>query len=466
MIPAKNLPNMTERQPDDNAPVPAGGKPRRRFRFYLLLFFVALIAAHQIFNLIAGLRLKAEFRRIRASGAPVTLAEAAPPEVPDNQNAALSYQRAYEGLHGWPELQPLNDYLAYLQRPQSNTSPPMVKVASALAASADYFRLLEAGSRLPVSRFPVDWQSEKPSSPSHWEALDLMTQMLLARAIVAAKQERPEEAWESLATIVRIAEHIGAEPSSSAWLMKSDFVNLVFLYSEEILTLAPPTKSQSEDFYQVLKRAEASRPLYKILELERAEGIWDFDYIRREGPARLVYGRWRSRRGPNLFDNLWRLFRPFWEPFLKLDELYFLEQKTAVIEEAKRTLPPSRSRSWLRRTPKYALFSRILWRPPQFTQNQYSGLIAQLRIMQIAMALRGYQIKQGRYPETLEELAGSGWEIPLDPFSGKPLIYRKSGVGYLLYSVDKNRKDDGGAPSKDTRAWRQGNKDIVLQVEK
>ena len=147
---------MTEQQLD-NAPAPAGGKKRRSFRFYLLLFFVALILAHQIFNLIAGLRLKAEFRRIRASGAPATLAEAAPPKVPDSQNAAVLYQRAYEGLPGWPELQPIDEYLVYLQRPQSNTSPPMVKVTAALAAMSDYFRLLETGSRLPVRRFPVDW---------------------------------------------------------------------------------------------------------------------------------------------------------------------------------------------------------------------------------------------------------------------------------------------------------------------
>jgi len=463
---------MAEQQPDDKAPA-LGGKRRRGFRFYLLIFFLALIAAHQIFNLIAGLRLKAEFRRIRASGAPVTLAEAAPPKVPDDQNAALFYQRAYEGLHGWPELQPINEYLAYLQDSKNETSPPpLEKVVAALAANEDYFGLVEKGSRLSVSRFPVDWQAGMLMLPPHWKALDNMAQMLLARAVVAAKQGESEKAWESLASIVRMASQIGAEPASNSLLIQSDFVNLAFRHCGEILAAAPPEEKQCKYFYQVLRQAEASRPLYKILEVERAEGIRAFRYVRRESPMGMVYGRTRPGRGPNLLVNLWRLFRPFWEPFLKLDELYYLRQTAPVIEEAKSPLSqsqsqtPGRSRVWLRKTPKYALISRMIWRPPHFTQYNHYGLQAQLRIMQAAMVLRAYQIKQGKYPDTLAELPTLGWKISPDPFSGKSLIYRKSGEGYILYSVGKNRKDDGGMPSKDTRAWRQGNRDIVLLTTK
>jgi hypothetical protein len=34
--------------------------------------------------------------------------------------------------------------------------------------------------------------------------------------------------------------------------------------------------------------------------------------------------------------------------------------------------------------------------------------------------------------------------VPVDPFSGEPLVYKPSAADYLLYSVDANRKDDGG----------------------
>jgi hypothetical protein len=34
--------------------------------------------------------------------------------------------------------------------------------------------------------------------------------------------------------------------------------------------------------------------------------------------------------------------------------------------------------------------------------------------------------------------------VPLDPFSGKPIVYRRSATDYRVYSVDSDMKDDGG----------------------
>jgi hypothetical protein len=34
--------------------------------------------------------------------------------------------------------------------------------------------------------------------------------------------------------------------------------------------------------------------------------------------------------------------------------------------------------------------------------------------------------------------------MPIDPFSGRPLIYRPDGEGYQLYSIGPDGKDDGG----------------------
>jgi hypothetical protein len=34
--------------------------------------------------------------------------------------------------------------------------------------------------------------------------------------------------------------------------------------------------------------------------------------------------------------------------------------------------------------------------------------------------------------------------IPMDPYSGRPLVYRRVGDTYVLYSVGRDGKDDGG----------------------
>ncbi len=67
------------------------------------------------------------------------------------------------------------------------------------------------------------------------------------------------------------------------------------------------------------------------------------------------------------------------------------------------------------------------------------------RNLRFAFALAAYRRDNGRYPAKLADLAPRYLPaVPDDIFSGKPLIYRPSEKGYLLYSVGANGKDDGG----------------------
>ena len=66
------------------------------------------------------------------------------------------------------------------------------------------------------------------------------------------------------------------------------------------------------------------------------------------------------------------------------------------------------------------------------------------------LALKRYFLENGEYPETLEELLNKGYitKLPMDPYSDKPLIYKKGVDDFILYSVGEDFKDDGGKPAK------------------
>ena len=69
---------------------------------------------------------------------------------------------------------------------------------------------------------------------------------------------------------------------------------------------------------------------------------------------------------------------------------------------------------------------------------------------QVAFAMAAYRLENGRYPAKLDELAPKYLPaVPGDLFSGKALIYRPEGRGYLFYSFGVNGKDDGGRWSDD-----------------
>lgn len=72
------------------------------------------------------------------------------------------------------------------------------------------------------------------------------------------------------------------------------------------------------------------------------------------------------------------------------------------------------------------------------------------------IALERYRVAHGSYPRSLDQITTP---LPVDPFSGKPFLYRKSDPdrrtrpdrpippNFLLYSIGFNRVDDGGQSS-------------------
>ena len=53
---------------------------------------------------------------------------------------------------------------------------------------------------------------------------------------------------------------------------------------------------------------------------------------------------------------------------------------------------------------------------------------------------------EGKYPDNLELLIEKGYlkELPIDPYSDKPLIYKKTEDGFILYSISEDFIDNGG----------------------
>ena len=69
-----------------------------------------------------------------------------------------------------------------------------------------------------------------------------------------------------------------------------------------------------------------------------------------------------------------------------------------------------------------------------------------------SFALAAWRSDYGEYPEQLGHLAPKYLRhIPIDIYTGQPLIYKRSDFGYLLYGVGPNLKDnDGFAPGEGT----------------
>ena len=64
------------------------------------------------------------------------------------------------------------------------------------------------------------------------------------------------------------------------------------------------------------------------------------------------------------------------------------------------------------------------------------------------LAVRCCRTNQLRLPANLAQLVPEYLKrVPIDPFSGKPIIYRLEESNWLLYSVGQDGVDDGGVPA-------------------
>ena len=74
------------------------------------------------------------------------------------------------------------------------------------------------------------------------------------------------------------------------------------------------------------------------------------------------------------------------------------------------------------------------------------------------IAILRYKQDTGGYPEDLEQLTADAYlkELPMDPYSDKPLVYKKTGESFVLYSLGSDFDDDGGVENpKDSQVRKQ-----------
>jgi hypothetical protein len=74
------------------------------------------------------------------------------------------------------------------------------------------------------------------------------------------------------------------------------------------------------------------------------------------------------------------------------------------------------------------------------------------------LALKRWRIEKGQYPMSLSELVAAGYieQLPMDPHSDKPLVYKKTDDSFVLYSLGPDFDDDGGVENpEDSQKRRQ-----------
>jgi hypothetical protein len=376
--------------------------------------------------------------------------EAARAVIPDEQNGARCVVRAVQLLpKEWPPKD-LTDALTHLD-PPSRLDPTL---RERLAAEMDAVRpALEEARKLadmPQGRYPIHYPRNPFDTLLHEQQRARRVFALLDYdALRLAEEGRANDALRSCRATLNAGRSIGDEPTCISLLIRHAGVLTACRGAERVLAQGEPDPAELVAFQRLLTDEDADPGLVVALRGERAMQHELFDAIE-AGDVSLTELA-EQGKGPDWHE---RLFGWADRDMLREGHPFLLERMTRRIEIAKLPLHEQAAAERAfdaqfdrlpRRAPASALAVGLLTPALDKASASYRRKIAVVRCLLVALAAERFRRDKGTWPAAADDLAPDYLEsVPLDPFDGNPIRYRRMDGGLVVYAVGPDETDDGG----------------------
>jgi len=405
---------------------------RRGLRgWHVALGIVALLAALVV--LLALTKRGGVERRVealRAQGYPTSFAELAEQhQLPEGiENAADVYLKAFAAFRP-PTDKPNTIFIGQAQLPALG-APLSEAVAQAtaqfLADNQQCLELLREAGQIEQCRY--DWDFSQGTPPL--SSVRQCAQLLVAAVVMRGQQGDATAAIACLQDELRLAQSLRHEPLLISYLVRVACTALSLRALEQTLSVMSFTDDQLVQIDRILAEATATLDLTEAMVTERCFSI---EAIR--DPSRLGGGFTRALKIPGLRG---------------LGMADILDYMADCIEAS--DLPPHQRASRFRQIRDevgdlsflHAVVKTLAPALGRVAELDLRGR-ADLDLARTALAIERYRLATGQVPERLAELVPQYLDtVPLDPFDGRPLRYRRTDAGYRLYSVMEDGQDNGG----------------------
>jgi tetratricopeptide (TPR) repeat protein len=313
--------------------------------------------------------------------------------------------------------------------------------------------LHEAAAARPYSRFPIEYDYEPAAEIllPHLAQVKGIAEVVNVHAVALLDAGQADRAFEDLKLGFRLSESIKDEPLLIDHLVRMAILTMDLQIVREGLARHAWSEAQLAEIEKILE------PLNLLVELKQAIGgehalevDW-VDYARRNGQIDL-----------DSTTSDWKLVKKsisvllggvFYQNMLVISKLHQQYTMPSIDEKARRIFPDTieatdkkiaeiNLHKWVHPYWFYAI-----WLFPSLSNAEAKSARAQTFVdeARVACALERHRLANGNFPETLAVLTRQFIEsIPNDVIAGRPLRYRRTADGYILYGIGWNKIDDGG----------------------
>ncbi|MBN1422452.1 MAG: hypothetical protein JXP34_26990 [Planctomycetes bacterium] len=450
---------------------PATGWPAER----LAIAFGAAAALLLMTFWNVDLAMRQQLVALRSEASAIALASL-PGPVPDAENAAFEYRKAFEGLRApFVRLRGEVDLDDLLRgdsgRLDAVDGETLAKLASWARAQEPTFALLRRAASLPRCDFGHDPAGRLlAESPPKTVGMRQACDAVAIAALVDTRHGRMGEAIDDIRLFLRMGEHLRDDPSIISLLLSARLDGLALhalgriIGREELdpAALAAIPFGEADAYRRALLRA---------LRMEKAFHLQVFALTDGSSPPWTLGGH-RDSDGiaaeilaPLLATAQKDILAPLYRVFLLTEDLETIRERIdKAIDLA--PLPYWRTvEAWSQITghgvERGGLLTSMIFPSLIHASLQTARAEARREVARAAVAVVRYRAERGSAPQKIEDTVPEFLPaVPQDPFDGKPLRMIARDGGLVIYSVGSDLRDDGG-----TSRQEGAGEDIAIRIE-
>lgn len=436
----------------------------RRMRWLLLIgLMILVIVTFFVWRFHARAQVAQALAAIRAAGFPATGAELDDwyPPVDESENAALVLGAVIDRIAVPPDDDTLAKlpWLGRAEAPkpgESYDTETLAVMRQSLADNATILSEIHRGAGMDRARYPLDLNEGFSLILWHTSGLRKAAHLMAVEAAVHAADGDADGAAKAAGAIFGIAHTLKDEPLLISHLVRIAIDQVGVQVVERMLGRVTPSDQALQRLIQRIDHNEDDNSLQRALAGERVCVSEAFGLM----PAQLE--DLAGRPAPLLWAHTLA-------GTLDVDHLVFLDLMGDMVDAA--ALPADQRQKAFddvtRRIESLKQFPALLTR--QFI-GSYDRIVVHdnhtrtmRRLAMAALAVERFRIAEKRLPTGLDEITPKYLDaVPIDPNTGRAVMYKVVGKGFIVYGAGPDKIDDGGKPFVDDEA--EPGTDAVFEV--
>ena len=336
------------------------------------------------------------------------------------------------------------------------TGKPAKDILRILESRKDAFDQLRLAATRPECRFGIRYEDNVEALLPHLATLKAAASLLRIRSAALLETGERTAAADDVALILRLGDAAGSAPILISMLVR---VAIQSIAASAVWQGWQLDRWKPEDYQRFQTAFAAFNPREAMVDSLRAERIFSTSLVDllKQDPSRYLQatGLTDSQSSPTL---PLRLFPGGW---FRFNQVTISRSLDGLAQQA-RTTPPSTALSSLPEPAKmkdfgplpYSFLARMFIPAVSTSFGKVDRTQVNTLLLTTVCAIERFRAdNSGKLPATLASLTPAYLAaVPVDPMSGKPLVYKPAPDGtFELYSFGTNRRDDDGAGASGSR---------------